>query len=153
MKILTCLLVLLVVLALAPITFAGPAEEVADLAKQRSQAFIEGNLEAWMAAYADNAVLTSALVAFRLEGKDAIQAHYANLFQNYPTRRNPARQPLMRVYGTDTTVVTNSYVHLTLVDRHDQTINHFLRTSLTWIKLGGEWKIVDQHVSRVPVSP
>lgn len=152
MKMLTYLLALLVVLGLAPVAFAGPAEEIAEIGKQRAQFFTDGNLDAWMVAYADNAVLTSALVPFRLEGKEAIRAHYANLFQN-PTRRNPARQPIMRVYGTDTTVVTNSYVHLTLVDRNGQTTNNFLRTSLTWVKINGQWRIVDQHASRIPASP
>lgn len=28
---------------------------------------------------------------------------------------------------------------------------HYVRTSLTWLKLGGEWRIVDQHVSRLPM--
>ncbi|MGH7332348.1 MAG: YybH family protein [Candidatus Rokuibacteriota bacterium] len=130
--------------------WAGPAEELAEIGRERAKAFREGNLDAWVAAYADNAAFQTALVPFRMEGKEAIRAYFATLFERYPTRSFVGRQPLVRVYGTDTTVVTNGYVHVTFVERNGQVTNLFIRNSVTWVKMGGQWRIVDQHNSKLP---
>lgn len=150
MKRLSCLVILLLVFGIVPVAWAGPAEEIAEIGRERAKAFREGNLDAWMAAFADNAVFTSAIRPFRIEGKDAIRAHYTSLFERYPTRSFVGRQPMTRVYNNDTTVITNAYVHVTWVDRQGQFSDIYLRASLTWVKMGGQWRIVDQHVSRVP---
>lgn len=152
MKHFSCLFVLLLLLGLAPAAWAGPAEEIAAIGLERAKAFREGNLEAWMAAVADNAVWTSALRPFRIEGKEAIRAHFADLFERYPTRSFAGRQPLTRVYG-DNVVVTNGYTHVKWVERNGQVSDLYIRVSVTWVKIAGQWRIVDQHVSRVPASP
>ncbi len=153
MKLFIYPLVVFLLVGIAPAAWAGAAEEIAEIARQRTQAFIQADLEAWMAAYADNAVITPSLAPFRMEGKEAIQAFYAGLFQAYPTRRIVTRQPSTRVYNGDTTAVTNAYAHLTLVDRNGQANALYLRFSTTWIKQGGRWLIVDVHASRLPASP
>ena len=142
--------VFLFLLGMAPAVWAGPAEEIAEIGQERAKAFREGNLDVWMAAYADNAVLTSAREAFRVEGKEAIRGYFVALFETYPKRSFVGRQPLTRVYNNETTVVQNAYVHLTFVDRTGQVTNLFTRVSLTWVKMGGQWRIVDTHVSRLP---
>jgi uncharacterized protein (TIGR02246 family) len=153
MRLLTYSLVALLLLGIAPAAWAGAAEELAEIGRQRSQAFVEGNLEAWMSWYADDAVVTSSLVPFRTEGKDAIRTYYAGLFQAYPTRRAASRQPATRVYNGDTTAVMNAYLQATLVDRNGQTNTLCLRQSVTWVKQDGRWLIVDAHTSRLPASP
>ena len=153
MKLFIYPLVVLLLVGIAPATWAGSAEEIAEIVQQRTHAFSEGNLDAWMAGYADNAVVTSSLVPFRIEGKEALRAYYAGLFQTYPTRRVANRQWSIRVYNGDTTAVTNAYLHGTLVDRNGQTNALYLRGSTTWVKQGGRWLIVDAHVSRLPASP
>jgi uncharacterized protein (TIGR02246 family) len=150
MKRLSCVITLLVLFGMAPAAWAGPAEEIAEIGRERAKAYRAGNLDAWMLAFADDAVFQSGLVPFRLDGKEAIRAHYAALFERYPTRSTAARQRMVRVYGPDTTVVTNNYSHVTYVDRAGQVINHFFRVSVIWVKVGGQWRIVDQHVSRLP---
>ncbi len=134
-------------------TWAGPAEEIAEIERQQAQAFSQGDLDAWLAAVADDAVLTSSVVPFRIEGKEAIRAHYAGFFQVYPTRRLINRQRSIRFYNDDTAAVTNAYLHLTAVDRNGQANTFYLRSSITWVKQGGRWLVVDAHVSRLPVSP
>jgi ketosteroid isomerase-like protein len=47
-------------------------EEIAELERQRVNAFNEGDLDAWMAMYAENAVHTASTIPFWIEGKDAI---------------------------------------------------------------------------------
>ena len=71
---------------------AGPAEEVAQIAGPRVQALEDGNIDAYVTAYADNAVFQSSLSPFRIEGKEAIRAYFNQLVQLYPKRRIMPRQ-------------------------------------------------------------
>jgi uncharacterized protein (TIGR02246 family) len=132
--------------------WAGPAEEVAQIAAPRLQALQDGNLDAYMAAFADNAVFQSALSAFRVEGKEAIRTHFTELFGIYPKRRVLPRQSTTRVYNDDL-VITNSYSVLYLTNQQGQVVTYPLRSSVVWAKIGGRWQIVDQHGSRLPVAP
>lgn len=150
MKRLMWVFVLLMVFGMAPAAWAGPAEEIAEIGRERAKAYREGNLDALIAAYADNAVLISARVPFRVEGKEAIRGYFAELFERYPTRSFVVRQPSTRVYGNDTVVVQNVYAHLRFVDRTGQVTDRFTRISQTWVKIDGKWRIVDLHVSGLP---
>jgi len=131
---------------------AGPAEEVAQIAGPRVQALEDGNIDAFVAAYADNAVFQSSLAPFRIEGKEAIRAYFNQLVQLYPKRRIMPRQPAMRAYNDDL-VVQNGYGVLYLTDPKGQVATFFTRSSVTWAKIGGRWQIVDQHTSRLPAAP
>lgn len=81
---------------LASSAWPGPLEEVAQISAGRSQAFREGNAEAYVAAFADNGVLQSSFSPFRIEGRDAIKAYAAELFRAYPRRTLFIRQPSAR---------------------------------------------------------
>lgn len=140
----------LIVVGLAIESRAGPIEDVAQIAGPRGKVFEEGTAEAYAAAFTDSAVLTSSLSAFRIEGREAIRAYFAELFQQYPGRRVFARQPTARAYGDDL-VVQNGYFVLYLTDTKGQVTQLSLRASVVWSKIGGRWQIVDQHVSRLPV--
>jgi uncharacterized protein (TIGR02246 family) len=140
----------LILVGLAVEVWAGPIEEVAQIAAPRGKVFEEGTAEAYSAPFADNAVLTSSLSGFRVDGKEAIKAYFAELFQQYPTRRLFARQPVTRAYD-DSVVIQNSYNVLYLTDQKGQVTQLTLRASVVWTKIGGRWQIVDQHVSRMPV--
>jgi len=142
----------LILISAAAEVWGGPAEEVAQIAGPRLQALQEGNLDAYVAAFADNAVFHSSLSPFRVEGKEAIRAHFTELFQMYPKRRVLLRQPSMRVYNDDL-VISNTYSVLYLTDQKGQVITVPGRSSVTWAKVGGRWQIVDQHGSRIPVAP
>ncbi len=153
MKLFACGLMVLVLVGVAPAAWAGAAEEIAEIGRLRARLLSQGDLDGWMATYADDAVLTSARTPFRIEGKEAIRAYYADILQTYPTRHAVTRQASVRVYNAETAAVTNGYTHVTLVDRNGQTTNLYLRSSITWIKQSGRWLIVDAHGSRLPVSP
>ena len=139
-----------ILVGLAVEAWAGPIEEVAQIAGPRNQTFEEGNIEALITAFADSAVLTSSLSGFRIEGKEAIRGYFAALFQAYPKRRLFTRQPMARAYNDDL-VVHNAYSALYLTDQNGQTMQLTLRSTVVWAKIGGRWQIVDQHVSRMPV--
>lgn len=129
--------------------WAGPIEEVAEVAAKRGPSFSEGNLDAFMADFADNAVFTSSLTAFRSEGKPAIRAHFATLFQRYPQRQVLTRQIERRAYGNEL-VVSNAYQDQTYTEKSGTVMTSAVRATAVWVRIGGKWQIVETHVSRIP---
>src|SRR4249920_3106067 len=146
------LLSTLALVGLGVAAWAGPVEEVAQIAAPRLKALQEGDIDAYTAAYADNAVLNSSFSPFRIEGKDAIKAYVTDLVQLYPKRRVFPRQPAMRAYNDDL-VVSNGYAVLEFTDQKGQILTYYTRSSVAWAKIGGRWQIVEQHTSRIPVAP
>jgi len=151
MKQLVAWLFILVFTGICAEVCAGPAEEVLQIAGPRTKALEEGNIDAYMAAFADNAVFHSALSPFRIEGKEAIRGYFVELFQLYPKRRVLPRQSAVRAYNDDL-VIQNGYTALYLTDQRGEVSAYALRTSVIWAKIGGRWQIVDQHGSRLPVT-
>ena len=148
MKNLLSIIAVALVTATNPV-WAGPAEEVAELAAKRGQAFSQGNAEAFAADFADNAVFTSSRATFRIEGKAAIRSYFASLFQTYPMRQSSARQAVSRVFG-DSLVVVNSYADQTWVDRGNVTTTVSTRSNTIWAKIDGKWQTIDWHISKTP---
>jgi uncharacterized protein (TIGR02246 family) len=151
MRRLISLALLILVSGVVVEAWAGAEEEVARAREQRVQAFNEGNLEAFVDSFADSAVVTPPGEPFRIEGKDAIRAYYAGLFQAFPTRQVATRQSTIRLYE-GTTAVVNTYAGLTLVDRNGKATITNGRASFTYVKIGGRWLVVDQHSSALPGS-
>jgi uncharacterized protein (TIGR02246 family) len=139
----------LALVALAADLWAGPVEEVAQIAAPRGKVFEEGTAEAYSAPFADNAVLTSSLSGPRIEGKEAIRAYFSQLFQLYPGRRLFTRQSAARAYNDDL-VIQNGYFVTYWTDQKGDVTQLELRGSVVWAKVGGRWQIVEQHVSRFP---
>jgi uncharacterized protein (TIGR02246 family) len=137
---------------LASEIWAGPVEEVTQIAGPRLKAFQEGDVDAFTAAYADNAVVNASSSAFRIEGKEAIRAYFTEFFQIFPRRRFLVRQPAMRAYNDDL-VISNSYGAMNLTDQQGKVTAFHVRSVVVWSKLGGRWQIVDTHTSRIPVAP
>lgn len=152
MKRLIATLSTLILVGIAAEAWAGPVEEVAQISGPRLQALQDGNVDAYVAAYADNAVFHSSLFPFRMEGKEAIRTYFSELFQLYPKRRVLQGQPIARAYNDDL-VIRNAYSVLYLTDQKGQVMTYATRSSVTWTKIGGRWQIVDQHSSRLPVAP
>ncbi len=96
---------------------SGPSEEIAQLMQQLDQTFDEGNLDAYMAPYAENAVFAPPNVPFRIEGKDALWAYYAGVMETFPTHRVSPRQTTIQIYDGRTAVVSR-YDHAVFVDRN-----------------------------------
>ena len=151
MKRLIRMSLILVVGGIASIVWAGPEEELVHVQQQRLQAYLDGNLDAYMATWAENGVLTSS-TPFRIEGKDAIRAYWAEQLEAFPTRRLVIHHSSTRIYH-GTTAVVNRYYIVTLADRTGKVVTRHGRDSFTWVKLGGRWLVVDQHSSPLPASP
>ena len=131
--------------------WAGPVEDVAQISGPRLQALLDGNVDAYTAAYADNAVFHSSFTPFRIEGKEAIRAFFSGLFRMYPKRHVSIRQPITRNYNDDL-VIQDSYATLNWSNEEGKTETYDTRGSTVWVKTGGRWQIVDQHISRLPIS-
>lgn len=138
---------LVALLGVSPAAWAGAAEEVAAIGQRSAAAFEKGDIDTYIAPFADNAVFTPSLQAFRVEGKAALKVYFTALFDTYPTRHIAGRQGSARVYANDTVVVANAYFVLTLTDKSGNVRVHNLRVSTTWLKMDNEWRIVDQHIS------
>jgi uncharacterized protein (TIGR02246 family) len=131
---------------------AGPVEEIDQLMQQLDRTFNEGNLDAYMAPYAENAVFAPPNVPFRIEGKNDLRAYYAGTMQNFPTHRVVPRQTSINIYDGRTAVVSR-YNHAVFVDRNSQVTNFYLRQTYTWVKQGDRWSLVEQHYSALPTPP
>jgi uncharacterized protein (TIGR02246 family) len=140
---------LVALLGVTPAAWAGAAQEVAATGQQVIAAFEKGDIDTFIAGWADNAVFTPSVQAFRVEGKAAIKSYFSALFETYPTRHVVFRQGSTRVYANDIIVVTNAYSTLTLTDKSGNVSVHNLRNSTTWIKMENQWRIVDNHISEV----
>jgi uncharacterized protein (TIGR02246 family) len=140
------------VACLSASSWAGPAEEVAQIAVPRVQAFQDGNIDAFVAAYADDAVFHSSFTAFRIDGREAIKNYFNELFLLYPRRHLFNRQPVVRVYNDDL-VVQDGYTVLSLQNERGDTKIWDTRYTVVWAKIGGRWQIVAQHVSRSASAP
>jgi hypothetical protein len=58
-------------LGVIPAAWAGAAEDVAAVGQQTIGAFEKGDIDTFIAGWADNAVFTPSVQAFRVEGKAA----------------------------------------------------------------------------------
>lgn len=123
---------------------ADPLKEVAEVVAPRAKAYVTGDVDGWTAAYAENATFYSSLSAFRIDGKAAIRAYFADYFSQYPNRKYVLRQNTLRAYG-DNLVIANGYYELQQTDRSGKTETLPGRYSVIFAKLNGRWQIVDQH--------
>ena len=131
--------------------WAGPVEDVAQISAPRLQALLDGNVDGYTAAYADNAVFHSSFTPLRIEGKEAIRAFFTGLFRMYPKRHVFIRHPITRAFNDDL-VIQDSYAILNWTNEEGKPETYDTRGSTVWAKIGGRWQIVDQHVSRMPIS-
>ena len=94
MKPIFCLIALISTLGINSATWAGPAEEIAQVIQQQSAAGQKNDVGAHIAPFADDGVVTAFWIPFRTDGKAAIKEQLVLLFQTYPTRQFMPRQKL-----------------------------------------------------------
>jgi ketosteroid isomerase-like protein len=83
-----------------------------------------------------------------LRARPAIKDFFVTLFEAYATRHITPRQGSTRVYANDTVVVTDGYTVINYTDKNGNPSAILTRISTTWVKMGSERKIVDQHISQ-----
>lgn len=143
------LLLLLLLWMASGVWAAGEAEQVVS---QWVETYNKGDIDSFVALYADDAHVISAISPFRLEGKGAIRANIARIFEAFPTRRAILSHVSMRVYDNSTAIATG-YVTFVITDRRGETRSTYNRFSFALAKIGGKWLAVNTHISRLPASP
>ncbi len=131
-------------------TWAGPAEDTAQMAEQWFKYFVEGNAEALSALYAKDASYWSFLGPFRTEGREAMRALFAGFFRAYPTRTYVKRYFYVQVY--DTTVVRTYYFTIMAVDSKGNAKSWHGRANVVYMVVDGQRLIVTHHTSLLPSS-
>lgn len=131
-----------------PVSWAGPAEDSAQLGDEWIKAFNEGNVEAIVNLYARDASFWGFLGPFRVEGREALRAFYAGLFKAYPIRAVVKRH--FYVQGYDNTVVRNYYFTMTLGDSKGNVKIYHGRANIVYIVVNGQRVIVTHHTSLLP---
>jgi ketosteroid isomerase-like protein len=88
-------------------------------------------------------------VPYRFDGK-ALFAKYLNeVIASLASASFGFRQPSCRTYG-DTVGIVNAHDMFTGVTNDGKTLSIYGRTTLIFIKQGGQWKIVSAHFSAIP---
>jgi uncharacterized protein (TIGR02246 family) len=145
----------LLVLASSVILFAGnasaePKDDVASATARLAEAFGQNDADKVLALYAPDAVLWGTASPQVRADRAAVRDYFVGVFRAVPGVKLSFDQQLIRVYGT-TAVNTGSYTFSYVKDGEGKTIP--ARYSLTFVKTGQDWMIVDHHSSAMPAPP
>ncbi|MBM4322772.1 MAG: SgcJ/EcaC family oxidoreductase [Deltaproteobacteria bacterium] len=130
------------------ISWAGPAEEAAQMADKWFKAFYDGDAEAMSSLYAKDASFFGFLGPFRVEGREGIRASFAGLFKSFPTRALVKRHFYVQIY--DTTVVRTYYFTMTLGDAKGNIKSYHGRADIVYMIVDGQRVIVTHHSALLP---
>ncbi len=143
--------VVLLLIGMTPVAWAGAEEEVRQVISERRKAFLEGNAEALGTFYAEDAQRFSSENPFRVDGREAIQASYAGLFRAFPTILLSTNHLSIRTYN-GTTAISSGYYTVTLINKKGKARRVRGRFTHILAKVDGRWLIVSQHTSALPGS-
>jgi uncharacterized protein (TIGR02246 family) len=129
---------------------AGPQEDVAAAGQKWATVFAENNPDAMLPFYAKDAVLWGTLSPTIRSDPAAVKAYFVGAFQALPKATVKFGDQLIRVYGN--TAVNSGYYTFSYT-KDGETKSIPARYSLTYVKDGNDWKIVDHHSSAVPAPP
>ena len=136
--------------ATAQTATAGPQAEVAAATQKWGAIFAQNNPDTILALYDKNAVLWGTLSPTVRSDPGALKAYFVGAFGALPKATVKFGDQLIRVYG-NTAVNTGYYTFSYVKDGEAKSIP--ARYSLTYVKDGNDWKIVDHHSSSVPPPP
>jgi uncharacterized protein (TIGR02246 family) len=146
------LLVSLLLVGLVTTASAGVPEAVAQYRQAFAHAITAGDADAIAGWMAEDVQVFFPLNPFRVEGRDAAKAIYAELFRAFPTRAVVFRQPSVRLYDAHTAIETG-YYELILVDAKGQATTRYGKYSTTLVKSEERWLVVMSHGSPLLVPP
>jgi uncharacterized protein (TIGR02246 family) len=129
---------------------AGPQEDVMAAGQQWATVFADNNPDTISAFYAKDGVLWGTLSPTVRSDPAGVKAYFVGAFQALPKATVKFGDQLIRVYG-NTAVNTGYYTFFYIKDGETKTLP--ARYSITYVKDGNDWKIVDHHSSEVPQPP
>jgi uncharacterized protein (TIGR02246 family) len=129
--------------------FAGPKEDVAAATIKWGETLGQNDPDNVVALYAPDAVLWGTLSPTVRADRAALRDYFVTAFKVLPNLRVSFGDQLIRVYGS-TAVNTGYYTFSYMKDGEPKTLP--ARYSLTLVKDGQNWTIVDHHSSAMPPS-
>ncbi len=126
------------------------AQEIAQLLEVHRADYLKGDVNAWTAMYAEDAVVDGVAGGRRtLEGREAIREYFMHVMKDFPSRTIIPSNVHIRVYNEDATptAILNLESNGTRTDASGRPLVMNFRESLVWTKIQGKWLIVNHHVS------
>ena len=122
-----------------------PEEEPPAVAERWAAAYSKGDLNALMRLYDEDARLWGTSSSRVRKGSRAIREYYAQVLQAFPGTRVTLGETSPRRYG-DAGVNSGSYTLRRVSGNGTVTVTS-ARFTMTYVRRGGKWLIVDQHSS------
>src|ERR1700760_2340825 len=132
---------------LVPATSAEPKADVAAVTASWATALGEDDPDKVLPLYADDAVLWGTLSPALRADRAALRDYFVTAFKVLPGLKVSFGDQLIRVYG-NAAINTGYYTFSYSKDGEVKTLP--ARYSLTYIKNGERWLIVDHHSSAMP---
>jgi len=140
----------IILFSFASSALAGPKEEVAEATQVWARALGQDDPDKVLPLYADDAVLWGTLSPVVRSDRAALRDYFVTAFKVLPGLKVAFGDQLIRVYG-GTAVNTGYYTFSYMKDGETKTLP--ARYSLTFVKNGERWLIVDHHSSAMPPPP
>ena len=141
------LALLLVLVGIAPMAWAGEKEDVAAATAKWAEVFTDDNPDPILALYDTEAVMWGTLSPTRRDDPAAIRDYFVKAFKALPGHKVTFGDQLIRVYG-NTAINTGYYTFSFVKDGEAKSLP--ARYSFVYVKRNGDWKIVDFHSSKMP---
>jgi uncharacterized protein (TIGR02246 family) len=132
------------------VALAGPKEEIAAATAKWAQALGQNDPDTIVPLYASDGVLWGTLSPTVRADRAALRDYFVTAFKVLPGLKVAFGEQLIRVYG-NTGVNTGYYTFSYSKDGEARTLP--ARYSITFVKQGENWMIVDHHSSAMPVPP
>jgi len=129
---------------------AGPKEDVAAATMTWARTLAQNDPDTVVLLYASDGVLWGTLSPTLRANRAGLRDYFVTAFQVLPGLKVTFGEQLIRVYG-NTAVNTGYYTFSYVKDGESKTLP--ARYSLTFVKEGEKWMIVDHHSSAVPAPP
>jgi len=141
------LALLLVLVGIAPMAWAGDKEDVAAATAKWAEVFTDDNPDPILALYDKEAVMWGTLSPARRDNPAAIRDYFEKAFKALPGHKVTFGDQSIRVYG-NTAINTGYYTFSFVKDGKPTSLP--ARYSFVYVKRNGDWKIVDFHSSKMP---
>ena len=122
--------------------------EVQALAQKFADGFDKNDMKAVIEMLADDIEIIDH-VPYRFDNKQLFAKYLYETFGGIASTSFGFRQPSCRVYN-DTVGIVNAYDHFMGMTKEGKAITLAGRTTLVFVKQGGQWKIVSAHFSALP---
>jgi uncharacterized protein (TIGR02246 family) len=132
------------------VALAGPKEDVAAATAKWAQTLGQNDPDKVLLLYAGDGVLWGTLSPTVRADRAALRDYFVAAFKVLPGLKVTFGEQLIRVYG-NTAVNTGYYTFSYTKDGESRTLP--ARYSLTFVKEGESWMIVDHHSSAMPAAP